>query len=180
MSYESTNQLPNDTRIKDVLEFIELLNYRRVLHSKLKVSDEVAEYYFFEENEYKSWSGIDLSVFRKKSEGVVVYTRTNVSRSYYDLTHQNHTIRTLKRRFGGSFETDEGKGRYLHPRREPPLPQESGCYLAFQRFGSNLIKADIYLQGRVFPNKQWEKTGILEFMDASIPDCYRTTYYFRI
>lgn len=151
------------------MEFIELLNYRRILQPQLRVEGEIAEYYYFEEKDYKSWSGVGLSVFQKKSEGLYIYTRTPVSRSYYDLTHQNYTIKSIKRRFGGTFVTDEGNGRYFHPEGKPPLPQESGCHLAFQRFGSNLIKADLYLTSRHFPNKQWEKTGILDFIDAMNP-----------
>ncbi len=143
------------------------LNYRRILRSKLRVKDEIAEYHFFDNDDYKSWSGISLSVFQKKGGKLTVYTRTQISRSYYDLVHQNRPIRSLRHHFGGTFETDEGKSRYLHPKSTPPLPHQSGCHLAFQTFGGNLIKADIYLMSRTFPNKQWEKTGVLEFVDAT-------------
>src|SRR6266496_890971 len=108
MSYESINELPRKTRVADVLELVESLNYRRILRSKLRVKDEIAEYHFFDNDDYKSWSGISLSVFQKK---------------------------------GGKLKT----------------------------FGGNLIKADIYLMSRTFPNKQWEKTGVLEFVDAINP-----------
>jgi hypothetical protein len=169
MSYESSNSLPKGTRVNDVLEFLELMNYRRVSDSKRMLQSQIAEYYFFDQTDYRSWSGIGLYIFREKDGGLLVETRTTISRSYYDLVHQNNTIRGLKRRFGGWFRTDEGKGRYLHPDTKPPLPQESGCHLAFERFGSNLIKADIYLMNRTFPNKQWEQTGVLEFLDELNP-----------
>jgi hypothetical protein len=66
------------------------------------------------------------------------------------------------------FVTDEGKSRYLHPNNPAPKPEQSGCHLAFQQFGDNIIKASIYLSNRTFPNTKKEKGG-LEFLDQMNP-----------
>lgn len=165
MSYESDNQLPKAINVKDVIELIESLGYKKT-HQPTK--GEIAQYQWFELEDYKSWSGVELSIL--KNDGCLnVYTRTNISRSYWDLIHQNHTIKVIKKRFGGNFRTDVGKNRYFHLEGEPPLPQQSGCHLAFQIFGVNLIRADIYLMNRNFPNEQWEKTGLIDHFDEMNP-----------
>lgn len=52
-------------------------------------------------------------------------------------------------RFGGTFETDFGKGRYLQcDQHHPETPAESGCYLAYGGFVANLSVVDFYLAFR--------------------------------
>jgi len=168
MSYESENTLPKGTSLKDVMELVKSLDYTRIYRPKVKEDNEIAQFYWYERKDYQSWFGVELIIIRQK-ENLVVYTRTPISRSFWDLEKQNTTIRLLRKRFGGHFHTSEGKNRYFHPEGKPPSPQQSGCHLAFQRFGSNLIKADVYLMNRKFPNKQWDKTGVFEFIDQINP-----------
>jgi hypothetical protein len=169
MSYESFNKLSHTTRVEDVLEFLELLRFRRLLRPYLRLEDEIAQHYWFEETDYRSYAGIELFVYRDKEGQLVVYTRTVASRSYYDLEQQNRTIRSLKRRFAGTFETDIGKGRYFPLEGGPPTPAQAGCHLAFQRFGEGIIKADIYLMSREFPPEPWKYIGKFEFLDQMNP-----------
>jgi len=168
MSYCSTNELAPSTQMTTVLEVLELLGYERYgkLHSD-EVGD-IEEYYWFLKDDYQSWTGVELSVY-KENDRIVVGTRTPVSRSYYDLMQQNKTIRLLKKLFGGSFETDEGKNRYMHTSSAPPHPAQAGCHLAFQRFGSNLIKAKIYFEHKNFPDTFKKKPTGLFFMDENNP-----------
>lgn len=168
MSYESENFLPKETSVKDVLDLISSLGYIKDPKPEIKVSGHVASFYWYEANDYKSWTGVYCSV-RIKEKEIIVYTRTNLSRSYWDLVFQNKTIRELRKRFGGTFSTDEGTNRFLHPIGKPPIPEQSGCYLASERFHGNIGRAHIYLMNRTFPNKQWEKVGVLSFLDAMNP-----------
>src|SRR4051812_33405754 len=107
MSYESKNTFAPGTRMNDVLEFITFLGYSRNGTLTSEEYGRFENYFFFEEKDYRSWSGVELSILGGKSS-VVVSTRTTVSRSYYDLVHQNFTISSLRKRFGGNFKTDEG------------------------------------------------------------------------
>jgi hypothetical protein len=152
MSYSSQNVLPQDTRLEEVREFVLLLGYARtgVLKSE---SERYEEYWWFDATDYRSWSGVELSIRRNESGRVCVLTRSVVARSYYDLIHQNNTISILRKRFGGEFETDEGRRRYLRPSAGPPEAPASGCHLAFERFGGNLIKAMVCHEARHFPNQ---------------------------
>jgi hypothetical protein len=169
VSYESFNTLPRTTRTDDVLEFLELLGFHRLLRPYLRLEGEIAQYYWFEEIDYHSYAGVALSVYKDQDGQLVVYTRTVESRSYYDLEQQNRTIQSLRKRFGGTFATDMGKGRYFSQDGRPPTPAQAGCHLAFQRFGEGLIKADIYLMNRDFPQEHLKHTGKLEFLDQMNP-----------
>lgn len=169
MSYESINKLHLKTQIRDVVGLLELLGFRRILKPRFRSEGELAQYYWFEDVEYRSYAGVYLSLGKDSNGQLVVYTRTIVSRSYYDLMQQNHTIRTLKKYFGGTFETDIGRERYFPNEGNPPTPAQAGCHLAFQRFGQSLIKADIYLMSRNFPQEQWKNTGNFEFIDQLNP-----------
>lgn len=153
MSYSSENVLAIGTRIADVRDLVKLLGFKP-LHRFL-FSDEIGrieQFYWNDEIDYRSWGGIELGVYKDKENRVVVVTRSTAGRSYFDLQHQNLTISTLRKIFGGIFRTDEGKGRYMKVEGEPPSAPASGCFLAFARFGDNLIKARVYLQSRAFPN----------------------------
>jgi hypothetical protein len=83
VSYESFNKLPHTTRVEDVLEFLELLGFRRLFLPRLRLEGEIAQYYWFEETDYRSYAGVALSVYKDKDGQFVVYTRTVESRSYY-------------------------------------------------------------------------------------------------
>jgi len=169
VSYESENKLQADTSLSKLYLILNLLGYRRLSLPPWKFEGQLSCFHHYNDSNYQSWSGVELSVSRNKTGELIVSTRTNISGSHYDLQHQNNTIRTLQKFFGGSVVTDEGKGRYFHPDGSAPSPSQSGCHKAFQHFGGNLIKTDVYLMNRVFPNKQWEKTGVFGFMDAMNP-----------
>lgn len=168
MSYSSESTLRSGTRAEDVLEILRLLGYQPagVLHS-----EEVGPircYWWFDEADYRSWSGVELSVHHRDG-AVVVETRTPIARSYFDLVHQNETIRLLRRHFGGHFLTDEGRGRYLQPDSDPPTPAASGCHLAFQRFGTNLTSCRVYLHARNFGTPKRHKPTGVYVMDSMDP-----------
>ena len=191
MGYITENYLPTNVSIKDVSEFLELIKYMRIARPKSRDKNEIARYYFFEETDYKSWSGVSLSIY-KKDENLTVFTHTPVGRSFFDLEHQNYTVRILKKFFGGTFITDEGKERYMQNIGKPPTPPQAGCHLAYHRFGINILKAYHYFDSRNFPNDQSEKTGILDidemnprllsnnllipFLISILEDYFKSTY----
>ena len=191
MSYESENILNSSVRIKDVQNFIELLGYKYQGIWNGEELGKIKSYHWFERKDYKSTYGVELSIYNHDSK-LYVTTRTNVSRSYYDLEHQNKTIRLIKKHFGGTFATDEGKGRYLQINGQPPEPATSGCHLAFSSFGSNLIRARQYYDSRKFGDKKQESSGIywldrynprllsnnfiLTFLVSIFEDYWKSTY----
>jgi len=104
MSYESQSNLPNTVKIKDLIEFIETFGFIKMYRSELSPEEEIANFYWFEYEEYKSWTGVELGIYKVDNE-LLVSTRTTISRSYWDLTQQNNVIRNIKKRFGGFFVT---------------------------------------------------------------------------
>jgi len=168
MSYCSSNSLEPRTKVNDVIEFVRLLGYRLEGSLNTKEVGRLRCFHWFDETDYRSWSGVELSIH--ESQGTVqVETRTPIGRSYYDLTHQNDTIRLVRRHFGGSFVTDEGKGRYLRPLGGPPSPAASGCHLAFQRFGANLITCHVYHREREFRAPKRKRSTGVYVMDSTNP-----------
>jgi hypothetical protein len=168
MSYSSENTLPIGTRIQDVRDFCALMGYRKSAVLKSEELGEFEEYWWFEEKDYQSWSGVELSVHRTERI-ITVSTRTTLARSYFDLSQQNNTISAIRKRFGGTFTTDAGRGRYLRPSSGPTPAPASGCCLAFSRFGLNLIKAKIYHEARTFPNHPQRKCKGIEIIQELDP-----------
>ncbi len=147
MSYESTSHFPQGTKVALINETVELLGYKKCNHP-YGIPHCVGSYMWYDEESYKSWAGVELSVYDNPKDGVEVYTRSRSCRSYWDLTHQNKTLKYLRDLFGGHFVTDAGRNRYWRPESKPPPPLASGCYLARWRFHNSLIKARIYLDHR--------------------------------
>lgn len=170
MSYTSTSVLGNNVKIKTIIEAVELLGYVR-LRKELDIPNQVGSYIWISEAEYQSYVGVELQVYNDKSKGqITVDTRSRAGRSYWDLTHQNKTLKALRDFFGGYFETDAGRNRYWRPEGKPPKPVASGCYLARWRLHNALIKPKMYLQqrGLTQPNAKEEPTGI-GFIDEMNP-----------
>src|ERR1700693_3415819 len=103
MSYTSESKLPRAVKLAQLQEVVELLGYMKI-RDDLKIPSMVGSYIWYEENDYKSWSGVELQIYRK-STGFTVDTRSTVSRSCWDLKHQNKTLKLIRDLFGGYFET---------------------------------------------------------------------------
>lgn len=190
MSYTSEHILGPGASIQDVREFVSLLGFKKAGVLSSVEYGRFEEYWYFDETDYRSWSGVELAIHRLKDGRVVVSTGSTIGRSYYDLSHQNFTISALRRRFKGDFRTDEGKGRYLRPEAEPTSPPASGCHLAFNRFGSNLIKAALLHEARAFPEhppKMWKflsdmdprllaNNTLVPFLVAALEDYFKSTF----
>lgn len=152
MSYTSTSILGASATAVQVKDVIGLLGFKTV-RDGLKVPNRVGEYVWYDATDYRSWSGVELDIYRAVGEPVEVTTRSTASRSYWDLVHQNRTLKLLRDLFGGHFETDAGKNRYWRPDSHPPSPLSSGCYLARWRFNNNLQRASIYITHRKLDGK---------------------------
>lgn len=170
MSYTSNSVLDSNAKIKTVIEAVELLGYVR-LRKEFDIPNQVGSYMWISETKYQSYVGVELQVYNDKSKGqITVDTRSRLGRSYWDLMHQNKTLKLLRDFFGGYFETDAGRNRYWRPEGKPPKPVAAGCYLARWRLHNALIKPKMYLQqrGLTQPNAKEEPTGI-GFIDEMNP-----------
>jgi hypothetical protein len=125
---------------------------------------------WYEQRDYKSWVGVELDIYRSTNRRVTVTTRSRAGRSYWDLMHQNRTLKLLRDLFGGHFVTDAGRNRYWRPDEPPPRPAQSGCFIARWRLHNALGKARIYLSARGLnaPIARPEPTG-LHYLDAMNP-----------
>lgn len=169
MSYSSESTFPKSTPVSRVKELVEALGYQPA--RDFAFPGKVASYVWYDAKEYRSYSGVELTIYRSSPKGrLKVSTRSTISRSYWDLTHQNKTLRMLRDLVGGDFETDAGRNRYWRPDRKPPTPLASGCYLAMWRLHNALIKPSIYLSTRRFEGDiAREKPTGLYFFDEMNP-----------
>lgn len=168
MSYTSHSELRQSTSLVQVQEIVGLLGYRK-FHDTLRIPNQAGSYFWLDEKDYRSWSGVELQVYRNRSK-ITIDTRSTISRSYWDLRHQNKTIRMLRDLFGGHFTTDAGRNRYWHPDEPPPSPLSSGCFLARWRFHNALGKARVYLMSRQLEGDiAREKPSGLQFLDEMNP-----------
>lgn len=146
MSYSSKNELKRSASLTQVIEVIKLLGYKSE-KDNLPIPNRVGSFMWYEAADYKSWVGVELDVYKTKTT-IKVETRTRVGRSYWDLTQQNKTIKTLRNLFGGHFVTDGGRNRTWQPEGKPPPPLSSGCFLARWRLHNALGRARVYLMTR--------------------------------
>lgn len=169
MSYTSQSVCSARTSLKSVKELVELLGYQRN-DDGLSVEGRQGCYFWYDFKDYRSWVGVELDIYKAKGGPVTVSTRSRAGRSYWDLTQQNKTLRSIRDLLGGHFETDAGRNRFWHPDESPPRPVSSGCFLARWRFNNAIIKPRLYLMQRGFdqPNAKPELSGI-SFIDEMNP-----------
>jgi hypothetical protein len=169
MSYTSVSVFSPGTKLAHVQKVIYLLGYIKV-DDGLKIPDRTDSCYWYEVADYQSHAGVELNVYLEADGTIKVSTRSRVSRSYWDLIHQNKTLKLLRDLFKGYFTTDAGRNRYYSPDGPPPSPLASGCYLARWRYHNSLIQAKLYLMHRTFENGAGKEvsTGI-SWMDEVNP-----------
>ena len=169
MGIDAVNHFSKGTRKKDVEEFLQILGYERLERGEIERNLNSTPYYYFKEDDYKHVTGIIAWVYINDEEELVTHTRTSIWRSKFDADFHNFTIKQLWKRFGGWFESDWGKRRYV--KYDGPIREKSegGCYLAFSRFERNLTKAKIYVQYRDFSNLKFPEPGIFPELDDANP-----------
>lgn len=168
MSYTSESVFRPSTTLRQVREVVELLGYTSI-DDRLDVPNRVGAFMWSEQRDYRSWVGVELSVYRRGRRSVSVGTRSRLGRSYWDLEQQNRTLKTLRDLFGGHFTTDAGRNRYWRPEEPPPVPAQSGCYLARWRLHNAFGRGRIYLSSRELGGPiATEPTGFV-FMDEMNP-----------
>lgn len=152
MSYESENVLAPAASLSRVQELISLLGFKKA-EEELDIPGRIASYYWYDETDYRSWSGVSLRIYREGAGPLKIYMRSSASRSFWDLKHQNITLKLLRDAFGGHFTSDAGRNRVWRAYGPIPKPLTSGCYLARWRFHNGLGRAHIYLMNREFVGK---------------------------
>ncbi|PJZ70817.1 hypothetical protein CH373_18385 [Leptospira perolatii] len=136
MGHDSLNRLPKLKRLK-LEEFIFLMGYEKV---------SPGFYFYYKDDNYRHYQAVHLSIDDSDRNVTKIFTRTNVWCSTSDLAVQNRTIRLLKERFGGSFATDDGEGRYFKIYGKDRENDEAGCYLAYERFLQMVQSIEYYVR----------------------------------
>lgn len=146
MGYDCNNYLPKGTKISDVREFLELLGFEK-LESRL--------FYYYDRKNYSSFSGVLIEIEQQNDRAIRTHLHTKIWCVRADIEKLNWTAKQINKRFGGTFISDNGKGRYISPSGPDIRAAEAGCYIAYSNFESNVKIAEIYLSsikfGATFP-----------------------------
>lgn len=169
MSYTSESEFPKGSTLAQVRELIELLGYKRS-DDNLKVPSRVGCYFWYNEEHYRSYTGVELDLYRKPNGKIIATTRSRAGRSYWDLEQQNRTLKLFRDLMGASFTTDAGRNRYWRPDEPPPPALASGCFLARWRFHNDVGRAKVYLMNRKLEGQlSQDKSSGFGFMDQINP-----------
>ncbi len=109
---------------------------------------------WFEEKDYKSFDGVEATIFPKSSEEnskypgstVALHTRTRASASVVDRLFQNSVIKTARMKFKGDFINDwHGKNRYIpeYPDKQDEVAR--GIYLLYEGVIRNIKAVKVAL-----------------------------------
>jgi hypothetical protein len=170
MSYNSTNLLPSGTSLARVFEIIKLLGYIKT-DKKERIPNLVASYYWYQEENYESFVGVELHIY-KYDYGITIDTRSRSGRSYWDLEHQNKTIRIFKDFFGGKFETDAGKSKFYRNDMEPLSKLASGLFIARSSYHNSLIRPNVYLSSVESSFSELNDSVGISFIDSMNPKIF--------
>ena len=66
MSYTSESKIPSTVKLSQLLNVVELLGYKKVRDDS-NVPNIVGSYFWLDENDYRSWYGVELLVYRENS-----------------------------------------------------------------------------------------------------------------
>jgi hypothetical protein len=169
VSYESENTLPKETRLETVCEFLQLLGYERFKGRHPLRRPNVIDFGWFSTSHYESNVGVELHLRRTETGELIVYTRTPLARSYHDLLQQNRTIREIRRRFGGNFETDAGRNRcWCTKGISSPIPAARGVRRAYSRLRYSLFQIAVYRQSISIAPERKKISGV-EWIDSLNP-----------
>ena len=120
--------------------------YERFEHHFFLWPEGTASYYWRDDTDYRSASGVEADVYWQADEGSqpgdgkgrwALHTRTRASASSFDLMEQNELVREARRAFGGSFYNDAyGRNRYTPVARDVTPPAVRGvqrqCNAAYE------------------------------------------------
>lgn len=181
------------TGVKSVARFVQLLDYQRLSGRHPLSQPNTIEFSWFSSSNFESLTGVYLTLTKPPKGGPLVHTRTTAGRSYHDLLHQNRTIREIQLRFGGTFETDEGRNRVFSTKgAKPEPPPARGAYVAHNRFQRSIGQVLIFRSSVAVPPERKQISGIhwldslnpsiiannllLPFLTSALEDFFKSTF----
>ena len=173
MGYDGTNFIPKGTPRKDVEQFMVYLGYEKLEKDKL-TGRRSTPFSYYRDKDYRHITGVYSEVYADGHGGIGVWTRTTIWRSETDKDIQNHTIKELRKRFGGHFATDYGKNRYFRDNAPYIEKAEGGCYEAYSRFRGNLVRMRVFMMNQPFGEDHGPPITEIDFMDSMNPKIIAT------
>ena len=145
---------PENASRADLVAHLAELGYQKCGHL-WDWPDGSENFHWFEEAQHVSFDGVEATVFPGDDKSWLLHTRTRCSASVGDREHQNHTIRTARKKFGGWFHNDSsGKNRYIQLTPDSRDAVARGIYLSYELITDKISSLRAALPE---PNEQLEK-----------------------
>jgi len=143
---------------------------------------ESLHFWWFEASQYKSFDGIEATIYPKGDKeresyprgDWALHTRTRASASPGDREYQNLVIRTARKKFGGEFINDwYGRNRYIPIESDRRDAVARGIYLSYEHVISKISAVKFALPN---PNEGFEKLVGTKFETLATADPVRVLY----
>lgn len=175
-------QFPKSATKKQLTESLLELSYVRGENLFWPGPPGTLSFFWEEPEDFKSTSGVDASVFPLDDEGrkawntnndCALRTRTSVWATPFDKEFQNHTVRQIRKAFGGTFYNDHfGHNRYIVIERSESTPASRRIYAVLTRLKEELdsledalpqemVKALMTPRGEI--TEETDQNGLLQF-----------------
>lgn len=160
MGYDSSNIISKKYRHTEIEDYLLQIGFKKI---------EKNFFYYFDYENYTSFSGIDLTIVEDK-KFYSLHLHSFASASVGDLLKMNQTTKSLLRYFGGYFQSDLGRNRYFPIKYGFDVKgAECGCLLSYSNFKHNLLRVHLYLRSVNYKGPISKISGIPQ-MDSLNPE----------
>ncbi len=142
MGLDSAYYPPEKTSRSDLEEFLQLLGYQKHPSPQFMRKYQASSFHYFSKKPYESLQGVGFTVMIEDKK-LVACGRNSVWRNKSDNDFHNYTLKHLRKRFGGYFNSDYGKNRYFPYDGIDRKDDESGCCVAVENALTRLKELDI-------------------------------------
>ena len=134
MGYDSLIILPEKIKLKEVKQFLAILNYQEIDKNL---------FFYNNNNSEEHLTGIPVDIFQTRPN-IELHIRTTVWRTIADTEYVNLTLKEVSKRFGGYFRTEFGKNKIYKFEGIVRRGAEAGCYTVFKHFCNNIAQSYIF------------------------------------
>jgi hypothetical protein len=173
MGWDGTSFLAKGTKPAEVGSFLEAIGFVKVKPHRGDLIKKVGYYKPDDDPDHKYLNGLYVEV-TANPEGPRVWTRANISRTRNDRDLHNWTLRQLRGRFGGHWQSDFGRNRYFTDDAPNIAGAECACLKAFHYFHASRIRASLFLSNQRFDDETWYPIKNLTIIDAMNPKLVAT------
>lgn len=168
MGLDSAYFPPEKISRDDLEEYLQLLGYTKGRSTKYMKEYKASSFHYFSRKPYESLQGVWFTVMIEGKK-LIACGRNNVWRNKSDNDFHNYTLRQLRKRFGGCFDSNYGRNRYFPYDGVDRKDADAGCCIATEISLSRLKELDIVSMALINWKKPVQK-GDMIWMNQYHPE----------